>query len=97
MSTAALPDSSTIFKAILDVTTAYDPGTTWTFKRTGDATKVLQAVSDNDPTVIGTYEVPQVLNWGTTGAGTVTATIGGTPAAGVATLYIIYSTPISIN
>jgi hypothetical protein len=97
VSSVAIPNGATIVDAVLDITTGYDAATTWTFKRTGDASKVLQATSDNDPTVVGQYSVRQILDWGSTGAGTVTATIGGTPAAGAATLYIFYATPTDIS
>lgn len=99
VSTTAIPNNAIIRHAIIDVTTAYD-GTTPTFavKRTGDAATAPLAAGDTDLTIIGTYEVPLVLTWGSTGAGTVTATFAGTgQTVGVATLYIAYATPTDIS
>lgn len=97
VSTSSIPNNAIIVAARLDTTTAYDSGTTWAVTRTGDGTKVLMAAADSDPTAIRTDEVPQITNWGSTGAGTVTATITGTPAAGVSALYIFYTMPTDIS
>lgn len=100
VSTATIPNNAIIRFAIIDVTTAYD-GTTPTFaiKRTGDATVAPAAAGDTDLTTVGTYEVPQILSWGATGLGTVTATFasGGGVTVGVSTLYIAYATPTDIS
>lgn len=99
VSTATIPDNSIIVFAIIDVTTIYDGTTpTFTVKRTGDATVIPIDTGDSDLTIQNTYQVPQVKSWGTTGAGTVTATFAGagnTVGAGV--LYIAYATPIDIS
>jgi hypothetical protein len=99
VSTATIPDNSIISWAIIDVTTIYDGTTpTFTVKRTGDATVVPIDVGDSDLTAIGTYEVPEVKSWGSTGAGTVTATFAGAGnTVGASVLYIAYSTPIDIS
>jgi hypothetical protein len=97
VSTASIPNNATIVKTFLDVTTAYDAGATWLLRRTGDAGKVLQGTTDNDPALISTYSVPQALDWGSTGAGTVTATLTGTPTVGVAMVYVFYTTPTDIS
>lgn len=99
ISTATIPDNSIIRFCIIDVTTLYD-GTTPTFKiqRTGDATVVPEDTGDSDLTLVNTYEVPQIKSWGSTGAGTVTATFAGAGnTVGAAVLYIAYSTPIDIS
>jgi hypothetical protein len=97
VSTAAIPNSATVVATFLDITTAYDAGATWLIRRTGDAGKVLHGVADNDAAVIGTYDVPQALDWGVTGAGTVTATLAGVPTVGAAMIYIFYTTPTDIS
>lgn len=100
VSSVAIPDNAVILQAILDVGTSYN-GTTPTFviTRTGDGTKVLMAVGDSDlEAAPGTWEVPQVTNWGATGAGTVTATFAGTGVStGAAVLYIVYVIPTDIS
>lgn len=97
VSTSAIPDDATIFACILDIETAYDASATWNVLRTGDPTAAPMATGDNDPAVIGTYEVPQITDWGSTGAGTVTATLVNSPTVGAATLYVGYSTPTDIS
>lgn len=97
-STAAIPDNATIRWAVLDVTTAYDTASpTFEIERTGDATKVAHATTDSNLKKVGQYEVPQVLDWGSTGAGTVTATLTGSPTVGAAKIYIAYTTPTDIS
>lgn len=97
VSTSAIPDNSTIVGAILDVTTAYDAGALWNIRRTGDATKNPLVNGDSDPSTIGTYHNPNLVNWGSTGAGTVTATLTNAPTVGVAVLYLFYATPTDIS
>lgn len=98
ISTGTLPNNAIIKWTRLDVTTAYDAGALWAVKRTGDASVAPIGTADNDPSIIGTYDVPQCTDWGTTGAGTVTATLsGGSPTVGVAVLYIAYTTPNDIS
>lgn len=100
VSTTALPDNAQIVATYLVVTTAFD-GTTPTFvvKRTGDATKVLIDTGDSDLAVLGSYSVNDfVTNWGSTAAGTVTATFAATGnTVGNAILYILYVTPTDIS
>jgi len=99
VSTAAIPDNSIITDCWIEVTTIYD-GTTPTFqiKRTGDATVIPEDTGDSDLTALGIYHVPQMKSWGSTGAGTVTATFAATGnTVGAANLYIAYSTPIDIS
>lgn len=98
VSTVAIPNNSLVFGSLLDIETAYDTGTLWAVTRTGDGTKILQTNTDNDPEVVNTYSVRSPVMWGSTGPGTVTATLSGaTPVAGAATLYIFYSTPPDIS
>lgn len=100
VSTTAIPDNVIIVSAALDVGTSYN-GTTPTFAitRTGDGTKILMATGDSDlEAAPNAWQVPQYLNWGATGAGTVTATFAGTGVSlGAATLYIVYVTPSDIS
>ncbi len=99
ISSVAIPDNSVIWRAILDVTVAYN-GASPTFKiqRTGDATVVVEDTGDSDLTAIGTYEVPQAKSWGATGLGTVTATFAGSGVTlGAAVLYVAYASPTDIS
>ena len=97
VSSVPLPNNARIIDAFLDVTTPYDVGTLWAITRTGDGSVVLLAAGDSDPEVANIYQVPQQTDWGSTGAGTVSATITGTPGAGVAALFITYVTPNDIS
>jgi len=98
ISTAAIPDNAIIRWAVLDVTTAYDTASpTFNVQRTGDATVVPHASTDSNLKKIAQYEVPQITDWGSTGAGTVTATLAGSPTVGAAVLYIAYTTPTDIS
>lgn len=97
VSTSTIPDNARIEACWLEVTTPYDGGTTVKIARTGDATVEPMGTADNNPVVSKLYHVPQMQDWGATGAGTVTATIAGGPAAGAANIYIAYSTPTDIS
>lgn len=97
VSTTVIPDDATILDAIIDVTTAYDAAALFNVTRTGDVTVNPIADGDSDLATIGTYHVPQTQSWGTTGTGTVTATLTNSPTVGVAVLYIAYVTPNDIS
>ena len=98
VSTAAIPDNATIHWAQIDVTTAYDTASpTFKVTRTGDATAVALDSTDSNLKKISIYDVPQRTDWGSTGAGTVTATLVGAPTVGAAMLVIAYSTPTDIS
>lgn len=92
VSTDALPDNAIIFGARLEVTTPYDAGALWNIRRTGDASKNPLANGDSDPATAGIYDNPNHTSWGSTGAGTVTATLTNSPTVGAAMLYIFYAT-----
>ncbi len=81
------------------MTTPYTGGANPTFaiKRTGDATVLPQDTTDSDLTTVNIYKLEQLTSWGSTGAGTVTATFAGTASAGAALLVIAYTTPIDIS
>ena len=96
-STATLPDNAIIKQVVIDVKTAYDNSATLLVDRTGDASAILAAVAESDLSVIGQFEVKQITDWGSTGAGTVTGTISAAPTLGVADVYITYSTPTDIT
>ncbi len=83
-STTVLPDNATIERAIMDVEVAYDANAQFLIDRTGDATVILMANGDSKMTKVGQYEVPQITNWGVTGAGTVQATLTNSPTVGSA-------------
>ncbi len=97
ISTDIIPDNALIVNVTIEIDIAYDSGTLWNIQRTGDGTVNPMTTAQNDPETINEYEVQQVTSWGSTGAGTVTATITGTPAAGAATLYLDYVTPNDIS
>jgi len=94
VSAVSIPDNVELFWTRLQISTAYDAAATWNFLRTGDATVIPQATSDNDPITIGSYTVEHDdVNWGSTGAGTLTATLTNSPTVGVGEVFIAYSTP----
>lgn len=95
VSSSALPDGAIIRECVLDVETAYDGSATIDVKRTGGSPSIM-GTADNKATKLGTYAVPQISDWGSSGAGTVTVTVGGTPTTGAATVYVGYTTPTSI-
>lgn len=97
VSTSAIPDNAIIMFAILDVTTLYDAGATVALKRTGDPTVIPMAVADSDMSIVATYHVPQTVSWGTTGTGTLTATVANSPTVGASVIYIGYVTPTDIS
>ena len=98
VSTGTIPDNATIHWALLDVTTVYDTASpTFEIKRTGDATVIPIAAADSKLKKLGIYETPQRTSGGVTGAGTVTATLVGSPTVGAATLLIAYSIPTDIS
>lgn len=97
VSTTTIPDNAIVRWCVLDIETAYDASAQWNVQRTGDATVAPMGVNDNDAATISQYEVPQITNWGATGAGTVTATLTNSPTVGAATLYIAYTTPNDIS
>jgi hypothetical protein len=86
-SVTSIPTGATILRATLLVTTPYTAGTTIEIGSTG-VPSLLQATTDNDPEVDGTYDAPQLTNWNA--ASVVTATIAGAPAAGAATVMVEY-------
>ena len=96
VSTGTLPNGYVVRDVVVDVQTAYDAGATFTAKRTGDAAKELFSSSDVDLSTAGPYHIPHVLDWGSTGAGTVTVTLAGTPTVGSAVIHIGYYLPTSI-
>lgn len=97
VSTSAIPDNADIRDVVVDVTTAYDASATFDAKRTGDATVIPFAAGDVDWATIGTYHVPQIQNWGSTGTGTLTCTLTNIPTVGDAVVYIGYVTPTDIS
>lgn len=96
-STATLPDNAIIKQVVIDVLTAYDNAATLLTDRTGDSGVILSAVAESDLSIVGQYEVKQETDWGSTGAGTVTATVANSPTVGAANIYITYSTPTDIT
>ena len=98
VSTGTVPDNAEIVDAWIQVTTAYDAGALFDIKRTGDAGVAPMGTGDSDLATVGTYHVPQDrVNWGSTGLGTVTATLTNIPTVGVAELFIAYVTPTDIS
>jgi hypothetical protein len=92
-SVTSIPANAIVLRCDLNVTTPYSAGTTIAIGQTG-TTSLLQATTDNVPTVADTYEAEQVTAWGSS-ALAVLATIGGSPSAGVATVTVLYSSPLS--
>jgi hypothetical protein len=95
-STVALPDNSVVTNCWIEIETPYSAGGTILVDRKGDATKILQATTDNNAEAAGIYEVKQMTAWGSTGDGKVQITVGGAPAAGAATVYVECNAPLAL-
>lgn len=90
-SASKIPANAIILRARLNVSVPYSGGTTISIGRVGSLA-LLQATTDNRPTVADIYEVPQETAWG--GAeNAVRTTIAGAPAAGSGFVLVEYSVP----
>ena len=89
-STAELPVGAVVLRALVNVTTPFSGGSTISVGQDGFLTE-FQGTTDNRPTVVNQYEVPQDTDAPV--AGVVRTTIGGAPAAGAAQVVIEYSVP----
>lgn len=92
-STTEIPANAYVFSVTIDVTTAYDAGTTVAIGQTGD-TDLLMATSKNKATKVGTYVIPyyQGLAWGASSLA-VLATVAGSPSAGASVIAVEYAVP----
>lgn len=90
-STTQIPANAIVLSCELKVTTPYTAGATVSIGQTGSLS-LLQATSDNSPTLANEYLAPQRTGWGAS-ATAVVATIGGAPSAGAATVTVTYSSP----
>jgi hypothetical protein len=88
-SASKIPANAVILRARLNVTTPYSGGATVTIGRVGSLA-LLQATTDNRPTVADIYEVPQETDWGGTEL-VVRTTVAGAPAAGAGYVTVEYS------
>ncbi len=90
-SVTSIPSGAYVLDCMLQVDTPYSPGTTIAIGQTGTPA-LLQATTDNSPTVAGAYEAPQNTAWG--GAPLpVLVTIAGAPGAGAGSVVVQYTTP----
>jgi hypothetical protein len=90
-SASKIPANAVILRARLNVTTPYSGGATVSIGQAGSLS-LLQATTDNRPTVADIYEVPQETAWGGTEL-VVRTTVGGAPAAGAGFVLVEYSVP----
>jgi hypothetical protein len=86
-SVTSIPNNAIILRATLLVTTPYSGGATISIGNAGTPAE-LQATTDNDPQVNGTYDAPQQTTW--TGPAIVQATVAGGPAAGASSVMVEY-------
>jgi hypothetical protein len=86
-SATSIPNNAIILRATLLVTTPYSGGATISLGNAGTPAE-LQATTDNDPQVNGTYDAPQQTTW--TGPAVVQATVAGAPGAGVSSVMVEY-------
>jgi hypothetical protein len=89
-SSTTLPSGAVIISAQLQIVSAYSAGTTITLGYTGNTTGFM-ATTDNVPGTVGIYS-NWVMGVSLPSALPVLATISGSPAAGSATVRIMYST-----
>lgn len=93
-STATIPANSRIVKSVVEITTAYDGGTTIDVGHSGTA-DLIQPDTKVKETKIGVYVVNQDTDWGGSSLA-VQVTVGGAPAAGVGICTVYYiQTPLS--
>lgn len=90
-STTLIPAGSRVTKSQVEITTPYSAGGTIDI---GDGTTadLVQANTDIKESKAGAYQVEQDTAW-VNGPVTVTATIGGAPAAGAGVVTVWYSIP----
>jgi len=78
-SASSIPATAVVQDCVVRIDTPYSPGTTISVGRSGSAA-LVQATTDNDPTIAGLYQAPQDTLWGVLGQ--VQVTVGGSPGAG---------------
>ena len=88
-STTVIPAGAVILSAKVKVTTPYSPTTTIAIGQTG-TTGLLQATTDNFPTLAGEYHADQRTAWGATPYA-VLVTVGNSPGAGAGVVTVVYS------
>lgn len=88
-STLDVPANARVRDAWLEVTSVYDAGTTIKIG-TAVAADAFQTLSQNKPTVLGTYSVEQDVAFGGS-AGKVKVAVGGSPLAGAGVVIVRYS------
>ncbi len=92
-STSSIPAGAVVVSATVNVTTAYSGGTTIEVGQTGTPT-LLQGTADNFPSTVDQYQETFVTAWGGSPL-PVLVTIGGTPSAGIGTVTVGYTLPLS--
>lgn len=89
-SATAIPANAVVLSTVVDIRTAYDPGTTIRVGRVG-ALDLLQLDTDNYPPLAGTYPKVSDIDWGP--AAPIRASIGGGPSVGNGWVVVQYSLP----
>lgn len=90
-SATSIPAGAIVLDTSVNITTAYSASANISVGQGAPGpTTLLQGTADNSPTVVNTYEAPQVTSWGAS-ALAVTATITGTPTAGAGTVTVTYT------
>lgn len=92
VSTQAIPAGAIVHDTVVDIDSAYDPGTTITVGDSG-TTDLLMASGGNDPTTPDQYTTETDIAWSS--GEVLRVTIGGSPAAGSGTVTVRYSEPAS--
>lgn len=88
-SVTAIPAGATVLTCRVDVTTPFSAGGTLSVGQTGSVS-LLMTTAQSDPLTANGYINEQLTPWGASSL-TVLATVGGAPAAGVATVTVLYS------
>jgi hypothetical protein len=90
-SATQIPANAIIYDARLDVTTPYSAGATISLGITGTVA-LFMGTGDSTPQVAGLYQIMQDTSVGASAAALL-GTIAGAPAAGAASMIVLYSVP----
>lgn len=91
-STATLPANAIVHNCQVIVTTQYSSGGTIAVGQSGSTT-AFQATTDNDADGATANDIFEKVQYTTTSAAAIRATVGGSPAAGAARIVVFYSVP----
>jgi hypothetical protein len=92
-SVSSIPSGAIVKQSIINITTPYTGGATIAVGQTG-TTALLQGTGDNTPQTVDQYNADQRTAWGGSPL-PVLVTVAGSPSAGVGTVTVTYTLPLS--